>query len=246
MYKVSPSLIGYLLECPRCLWLYFNEDVKRPRGLFPSLPDGMDEIFKNYFDKYRAKGKLPPEIAGKIKGKLFADMAKLNIWRNIDFGRGGLRAEFPEYDILLYGAIDELLVGQNGKFIVLDFKTRGYPTKEDTHEHYQHQLNLYALLLEKNNLLPDKFGYLLFFWPKEYGPGRANFKTELVKMEISGGRGREILQQVQKIIQGKKPMPINECEYCQYFLNRQKKDEAIPGKSSPSSEPNSKGQTLNI
>lgn len=246
MYKVSPSLIGYLLECPRCLWLYFNRGVKRPRGLFPSLPDGMDEIFKAYFDQYREKGKLPPEIAGKINARLFDDMAKLNIWRNIDFGRGGFRAEFREFNILLSGAIDELLVRPDGTYIVLDFKTRGYPTKEDTHSHYKDQLNLYALLLEENNLPPYKFGYLLFFWPEKYGPGRAKFKTKLIGLEISPSQGRETLKQVQKIIKGKKPPAKSECEYCGYYSYRFKTNDFIQEKSAQSNQPNPQGQMFEL
>ena len=216
MFKVSPSAIGYLSECPRCLWLFANEEVKRPRGIYPSLPDGMDNIFKAYFDEYRKKGELPLEIAGKIDVRLFDDMEKLNIWRNIDFGRGGLRAEFPEYDILLAGAIDELLVAPDKKYIIFDFKTRGYPTKEDTHEHYQHQLDLYTLLLEKNGFEPAPNGYLLFFWPERYKERIVNFKTELVEMAVNPSRGREILQQVQEIIKGEKPAVHSQCEYCRY------------------------------
>lgn len=216
MHKVSPSLIGYLLECPRCLWLYFNEEVKRPRGLFPSLPSGMDNVFKEYFDQYRERKELPPEIAGKIDAKLFDDMEKLKVWRNIDFGRGGLKAEFPEYNVLLRGAIDELLVTPDGSFIILDFKTRGYPTKDDTHKHYQHQLDLYALLFAKNDLKIFPKGYLLFFWPEKYDKGMANFKTELVEMELSIGQALDTLKRVQEIIGGEKPAAHSDCEYCAY------------------------------
>ena len=142
MYRISPSLIGMLLECPRCLWLHFREDRKRPSGPFPSLPGGMDGTFKQYFDAHRAAGTLPPEIDGKVRGKLFPDRTKLDVWRN---NWKGLRAEFPDYDLELKGAIDELLILDNGTVVPFDFKTRGYPTKADTHEHYRHQLDLYAL-----------------------------------------------------------------------------------------------------
>ena len=68
--KISPSGISYLLECPRCLWLHMNEDRKRPRGAYPSLPDGMDNVFKKYFDEYRSRHELPPEIEGKVGEKI--------------------------------------------------------------------------------------------------------------------------------------------------------------------------------
>ena len=216
LIKISPSGISYLLECPRCLWLHINENKKRPRGIYPSLPDGMDNVFKKYFDEYRGRGELPPEIDGKIEGKLFDDSKQLNQWREFNFGRGGIRAEIPEYGIMLAGAIDDLLISPDGKLTLFDFKTRGYPTKEDTHEHYRHQLDLYALLFQKNNKVLTGYGYLLFFWPESYGLGTANFKTELIKMDVSPNRGMSVLQKTRSIIDGPTPLAHESCEYCMY------------------------------
>ena len=126
--------------------MLYREGLIRPDGIFPSLPNGMDGVFKGYFDRYRGTGELPSEIDGKVKGKLFEDVGKLNIWRS---RFNGLQAEFSEFNMILKGAIDDLLVAPDGKYIPFDFKTRGYAIKEDTHKHYQHQLDLYSLLLEK-------------------------------------------------------------------------------------------------
>lgn len=216
MIKVSPSAIGMLLECPRCLWLYANENIKRPFGIFPSLPGGMDELFKNYFDGFRKIGKLPPEIDGKVDGVLFDDMDKLKPWREINFGRGGFYAQFPDLNMQVRGAIDELLINDRGEYVVFDFKTRGYPTKEDTHKHYQHQLDMYSLLFEKNDLKSANYGYLLFFWPTKYKVGGAQFDTKLIKMHVSPKNGMKILQQVYEIVNSPKPKVHEECEYCLY------------------------------
>ena len=213
---VSPSLVGYLSECPRCLWLHYNESVKRPRGVFPSLPDGMDDTFKKYFDTFRAKGVLPPELESKVEGQLYGDLKKLEMWRNINFGRGGLSAEFPEYSMRLRGAIDDLLISANGKYIPLDFKTRGYPTKEDTHQHYQHQLDCYALLFEQNNMPPAGIGYLLFFWPERYKDQVAYFQSKLVKLEVGPERARGLLEKIRNLLDSQIPPVHESCEYCLY------------------------------
>jgi len=97
-----------------------------------------------------------------------------------------------------------------------DFKSRGYAIKEDTHMHYQHQIDLYALLFEKNNLPPADYGYLLFFYPTSYAEGTANFETELVKMDVSSKRGYEVLEKVHQIITGPAPQSHADCKYCQY------------------------------
>lgn len=213
MIKVSPSLIGYLRECPRCLWYYFNEDIKRPRGIFPSLPGGMDEILKNYFDSYRAKNQLPPEIDNKVDEKLYSDLEKLEKMRN---NFKGLSADFPEFNLRLKGAIDELLVNNSREHVVFDFKTRGYPIKEDTHRHYQDQLDLYALLLNENKFKVADYGYLLFFYPKDFNRGKASFSSQLVKMDVSRQAGLKVLQDVDKILNGPKPKSHSDCEYCLY------------------------------
>src|SRR3989344_5034759 len=217
MIKVSPSGTSYLLECPRCLWLQMNENKKRPRGAYPSLPDGMDNVFKKYFDEYRKRGELPPESEGKVEGQLYNDnLAEFNKWREVDFGRGGLGAKFPDLDIVLRGAIDDLLIAPDGKFVPFYFKTRGYPTKEDTHEHYRTQLDLYSMLFERNGCTIAGYGYLLFFWPQSYEMGMTHFKTQLIKMDVSPSRGMATLKKVHDIVIGEKPERHSTCEYCMY------------------------------
>ena len=60
--KLSPSSLNLFLECPRCFWLYKVKGVGRPDGIFPSLPNGMDKILKEHFDRFMEKGELPPEL----------------------------------------------------------------------------------------------------------------------------------------------------------------------------------------
>ena len=63
--RLSPSTLNLFLECPRCFWLHINKRIQRPRGIFPSLPGGMDLVIKDYFDcEYRGK------IEAKNKGKI--------------------------------------------------------------------------------------------------------------------------------------------------------------------------------
>ena len=71
---LSPSSLSVFMECPRCFWLQIVKKKRRPSGAFPSLPSGMDRVLKEHFDRCRKKGIFPPDIDGKIKGKLFNDM----------------------------------------------------------------------------------------------------------------------------------------------------------------------------
>src|SRR3989338_5382367 len=138
-YKFSPSSLSLLKECPRCFWLQFNKGIKRPEGIFPSLPSGMDRVLKEHFDSFMEKGELPPELKDcNDDCKLFDDKEKLKVWRS---NLKGIQWKDKEDD-LFKGAVDNILV-KGKKLIVLDYKTRGFPLKEDTAEHYQDQLDIY-------------------------------------------------------------------------------------------------------
>ena len=131
-FKLSPSSLGLMKDCPRCFWLTQHGVWKRPVGIFPSLPAGMDRILKTHFDKFMNRGELPPEIKeyGISNGyKLFDDKKQLDIWRSM---HKGIQYRDKTSGILLMGAIDNMM--QKGKkLVVLDYKTRGYPLKENTH-----------------------------------------------------------------------------------------------------------------
>src|SRR3989338_9619332 len=114
-YKFSPSSLSLLKECPRCFWLHFNKNIKRPDSIFPSLPLGMDKVLKEHFDFFRKEGKLPPEL--DLEGiKLFDDEKLLKIWQN---NRKGIQW-MDENGNLLKGAVD-ILLQKGKKLIMLDF-----------------------------------------------------------------------------------------------------------------------------
>ena len=127
-FKLSPSSLSLMHECPRCFWLNKHKKWSRPSTPFPQLPNGMDKIIKAHFDKFRDRGELPPEIKDHhhTKGlKLFDNEELLKVWRS---NFKGIRWEDKEGNILS-GAVDNILV--NGKkLIVLDYKTKGYPIKD--------------------------------------------------------------------------------------------------------------------
>ena len=210
MYKISPSSINLMLECPRCFWLQIVKGIKRPDSIFPSLPSGMDKILKEHFDRFMKKNELPLEIREECKGYgLFNDKPLLDLWRN---NFKGIEYKDPESGILLHGAIDNLLV-KNGKLVVLDYKTRGFPLKEDTHEHYQVQMDLYNFLLRKNGCKTEDYTYLLFYYPKEVlETGEVIFDTKLIKIKTSAENGEKIFKKSIDVINGEEPK--DSCEWC--------------------------------
>ena len=162
-FKLSPSSLGLMNKCQRCFWLTQHKVWKRPSDGFPQLPNGMDRVLKQHFDKFMKKGLLPPELKdnGDTQGMLlFDNEVLLNEWRN---ALKGLWYEDDEGNIL-HGGIDNLLV-KGKKFIVLDYKTKGSPAKEEDHKYSQHQLDIYNLLLRKLGHETEDYGFLLFYSP---------------------------------------------------------------------------------
>jgi CRISPR/Cas system-associated exonuclease Cas4 (RecB family) len=217
-YKLSPSSLSLMEECPRCFWLHHNKDKKRPECIFPSLPSGMDRILKVHFDKFMETGILPPELreSPECKGcKLFDDREKLKVWRN---NFKGISLTDKEGNIL-HGAVDNLLV-KNKKIIVLDYKTRGYPLKEDTAEHYQNQLNIYNYLLRKNGYFTEDYAFLLFYVPREVKEtGEVLFDTKLIKMKIDISEAEKLWKKALKVLNGPCPPKHEEeaerCAWCE-------------------------------
>ena len=212
-YKFSPSSLSLLKDCPRCFWLNFNKNIKRPDSIFPSLPSGMDKILKEHFDRFMKRGELPPELQ-QLNGevKLFDNEELLKVWRSNFKG-------IPWTDKkgnLIHGAIDNLLK-KGKKLIVLDYKTRGFPLKEDTHEHYQDQMDIYNFLLRKNGYETEDYTYLLFYHPHQVeSNGHVCFNTDLVKIKVNIKNAEKIFKKAIKVLESDMPEASESCGYCMW------------------------------
>ncbi len=217
--RLSPSSLNLYLECPRCFWLQINRRIHRPAGPFPSLPSGMDNIIKSYFDRYRKKGQLPPELEGKVEGKLLNDQKLLTKWRS---WRTGLKFEDKKTGASLTGAFDDCLK-EGVNYIPVDYKTRGFDIKEDPAKYYQNQLDCYSLLLEKNGFLHPSFAYLVYYIPKKIKEsGIAEFNIQVFKLKTSAKNAFAVFQKAIAVLRGPLPSSHSECGFCSWgndFLN---------------------------
>lgn len=211
-YQLSPSSLSLLKDCPRCFWLHHNKNIKRPDTIFPSLPSGMDKILKEHFDRFMKKGELPPELKNLKGYRLFNDEEKLKVWRN---NRQGIQWTDRKGN-LFRGAVDNLLL-KGKKLVVLDYKTRGYPLKEDTPEHYRDQLDIYNFLLRKNGYETEDYTYLLFYHPHEVFPnGHVCFNTDLIKLKVSLKNAENIFQKALACLTAPLPPPPENCSFCRW------------------------------
>ncbi len=178
----------------------------------------MDLVLKKHFDRHRSDNSVPEELEWKFEGHLFKDTEKLDTWRN---NFRGLRYKDEKTGITLMGALDDLFVTSDGLYAPLDFKTRGFPRKENTHEYYQHQMDIYSFLLEKNSLPPAEFAILVFYHP--IGVDEKHnviFNPDTVKVPVDRNRGEKIFLDAAECVLGDKPEPSKDCAFCEWLDKR--------------------------
>ncbi len=213
MIRLSPSTgLNLYRECPRCFWLHHNKGIHRPRGIFPSLPGGMDLVIKDYMDSFRKRDTMPPELAGQVEGKLMTDLVLMNKWRN---WRTGMEYKDTAMNAVLFGALDECLF-DNGTYIPLDYKTRGSAPKEgDSERYYQTQLDAYTLLLSENGYPTKNLAYLLYYFPHEVKQnGEVTFRTKVIRLSTDVARAKKLFSEAVRVLRGAIPKRHSNCEYC--------------------------------
>ncbi len=228
MIRLSPTTgLNLYRECPRCFWLHYNKKVQRPRGIFPSLPSGMDLVIKKYFDQYR--GALPPELRGKVDGQLLEDITLMNKWRD---WRTGLEYVDEEIGATLFGALDDCLTisttpadglfENSVSYIPLDYKTKGSaPRDGDSEKYYQTQLDSYALMLSASGYPVADYAYLVYYFPAEVKKdGLIQFNITPIKIQTNLERVKKLFAEAVTLLKGPKPSRAQNCEYCAWLTNR--------------------------
>jgi hypothetical protein len=202
--KLSPTGLNLFLECPKCFWLEKVKGIKRPRGIFPSLPGGMDGILKVYFNEYRDSDGLPPMLEGKLEGKLMNPLPKTLFMKD------------DELMAVLLGKLDEALDFGDGTFAPVDHKTRGYAPKEEMIAAYQMQMDAYDLLLAKNGFPTRNKAYLLYYHPISGDlHNKFPFVLTIKEVQTNPERAMQVFRDAINLIRSSEmPQAANTCEYC--------------------------------
>lgn len=209
--QLSPSKINVLNNCPRC---FFMEDmkIKRPRGIFPSIPGGIDLVLKTYYDEFRTANKLPPETKTQLSGEeLYPDIAILKKWRH---WRTGLTCVVE--GVKLIGALDDALLNKKGQISPYDYKTKGSEPKDDGSQYYQTQLDIYELMLSENGFQTSGYGYLAYYYPEKVTINGIKFGTKIYKIKTSIDNAIDKIKLAKEILEGTIPDADPKCQYCTY------------------------------
>ncbi|MCM8819356.1 MAG: PD-(D/E)XK nuclease family protein [Candidatus Omnitrophica bacterium] len=214
-FFISPTTLNLFIECPRCFWFHMvkGEGFRRPEQPVSTLPRGMDILIKKYFDKYRKVNSLPPEIKNFIEGSLVEE-AIINKWRS---WQTGLRF-IDNNGNQLFGALDECIIN-NGTYIPVDYKTRGFALKDDSRSYYILQMSCYNFLLQKNNYNISDFAYLIYYVLSDLADnGEAKFSVEIYKVNtLKPQRVYEIFREAIDVLSLQEPpQPGKDCQFCNW------------------------------
>lgn len=220
--QLSSSSLSVFLECRRCFWFDRVSKMPRPRGIFSSLPGGIDGLLKERYATQR--GTLPdvmkrPELEGY---ELFKDTALLNKYQN--WKGNPLNITFPSGNILA-GALDELLYNPKKKlYVAADFKTKGSePDQAYCEKYYQKQIDLYTFMLERAGMVTDGFGVLVYFWPVACKEGDIKFESKTFILQASVERAQKLFNEAIACVSEKSaPAGDPKCDYCNMVRDRAK------------------------
>jgi len=211
-YRLSQTSLNLFLECPRCFWLKIKENKSQPERPSSTLPRGMDNLIKNYFDKHRPGP--PPELKDKIPGGVIPDQELLKKWRN---WRSGLQYIDKKLgNSTMFGAIDECFVDAS-VYMPADYKTRGFGLKEDSIKYFQNQLNCYTFLLRANGYKVNNKGYLIYYILEDVGEnGIAKFKVDLIEMKTYPDDAYDAFKRAVGILDKQIPALNPDCPFCNW------------------------------
>ena len=126
-FKISPSQLGSYSDCNCCYWLEHNARLKRPRGIMAGLPIGIDSTFRRYYRGHADAGTVPIEISSNTR---FVGWVLSN---DIDLVSKSQKLASKDHIIsanknhyTLTGTMDEMLVDDQGRNVIVDFKKHVY------------------------------------------------------------------------------------------------------------------------
>lgn len=227
---LSTSSLSTFRDCPRCFWLEKNTKVKRPRGIFPSLPKGMDRVMKAQVEGIIANGGIVPALALLPDAQPFADrarMAKFRSWRTFQrvFNVDGL-------EVTAWGELDDLIEHlETGLVTPWDYKTKGdEPDESYGKKYYQNQLDMYHFILEGplQKLNCTGKGILSYGWPVAIEPIERHqttadvviFGWKNLVLDTDPARAVEVLEAAVRCLLGPQPADNGTCEYCNFYSQR--------------------------
>lgn len=224
-FKVSRSKIDDFLNCPRCFWLDRRMRIKKPDTPPFQINKAVDELLKKEFDVFRAKGEPHPLMKdNQIKAVPFAH-DDLDKWRE---NFVGVQYLHEPTNLLVFGAVDDLWVTEDGEVIVVDYKATAKKSEVSLDAPwqiaYKRQMEVYQWLLRQNGLKVSNTGYFVYCNGRLDMDGfnsRVEFSIKVIPYTGNDEWVEPTISKLKDCLESPE-MPMNNaaCEYCNYVRSR--------------------------
>lgn len=235
-FRLSRSKIALFMECPRCFYVDNKLGTARPPGFPFNLNSAVDALLKKEFDIHRANGNPHPLMKSYgLKAVPFSH-AKLDIWRE---NFKGIEYRHPETGLLVCGAVDDVWQDEDGKLIVVDYKSTSKDERiealdQDWHDGYKRQMEIYQWLFRKNGFEVSDRGYFVYAnasKDREAFDAKLEFEVTLIPYDGDASWVDSVLQDLHACLENDEiPVPSSDCDYCRYREAAGKKLQALARK----------------
>lgn len=228
-FKVSRSKIDLFMQCPRCFWLDARLKIKRPSTPPFQINKAIDELLKKEFDSYRLKGEPHPWMIDHQIKAIPMKHDSLSQWRHNFTGVATLH---EPTNLLVYGAIDDIWVDDDGKVSVVDYKATAKAGEvsldADWQISYKRQMEIYQWLLSQNGLDVSNTAYFVYTNGRLDLEGffdKVEFRTKIIAYKGNNSWVEPAIFRMKKIMDGEMPevgtaAMGGPCEYCSYAKAR--------------------------
>ncbi len=228
-YKLSRTRIDNFMWCPRCFWLEERLKIKRPSSPPFRINSAIDELLKKEFDSFRAKNEPHPIMVEFGVDATPFSHDNLDKWRQ---NFVGVQALHEPTNLLIFGAVDDIWVKDNGELIVVDYKATAKESEvnidSDWQIMYKRQMEVYQWLLRQNGFNVSDTGYFVYANGRLDLDGffdKVEFRTKIIEYTGDDSWIEPTLKKMKKCLEGDMP-PVGkavmggECDYCAYAKKR--------------------------
>ena len=222
-FKISPSQLGSFSDCECCYWLQHNGGVKRPKGIMAGLPIGIDSTFRRYYRGHADAGTVPIEISSdpRFAGwSLSSDADLVSKSQKLVPSDHIISKNGNHYT--LSGTMDEMLVDDQGRNVIVDFKTKASKNSSDRGPHPSaiRQMAAYAWIMESNSIPVSDVAFLAHLYPVNASDGpMVEFSKDFFEVDVSSPHRmaiRSLMERVVDCLEGSEPTKNSDCEFCEY------------------------------
>lgn len=228
-FKLSRSKLELFRDCPRCFYLDRRLGIGRVSGPTFTLNSAVDHLLKKEFDFHRADGTPHPLMQHYGIDAVPLQHPELDKWRE---NFVGVQYLHKPTNFIVFGAVDDIWVQQDGQLIVVDYKAtstaKAITLDDEWKQAYKRQMEIYQWLLRRNGYDTSARGYFVYVngnKDREAFGGRLEFDVKLIPYEGRDDWVEEAVQYAHDcLMDDTVPESVEDCEWCAYARDLQSID----------------------